>query len=100
MLEKTLQKNCLDFCQKNGILAVKVDSTSSRGWPDLTVITPAGRVLFIELKTETGKLSALQRRMINKIKANKGEVYVVRSIEQFRAVVAAEPTDPAASGCG
>ena len=72
MKEALTQKNILKFCRENFILAVKVDSTSTRGWPDLTCILPCGVVLFVELKTSTGFVSALQKRMIEKINKNKG----------------------------
>ena len=83
LLESTQQKKILNFCRNRNILAVKVDSTSTRGWPDLTCVLPNGVVLFVELKTTTGVVSALQKRMISKINSNKGNVYVVRSEKDF-----------------
>lgn len=87
MRERSLQKNILALCADNAILAVKVDSTSSRGWPDLTIILPNGRVLFVELKTELGVISALQARMHKKIKQNKGSCYVIREITEFERLI-------------
>ncbi len=83
MTEKFLQQKVLQFCKKVGILAVKVDSTSSRGWPDLTVIMPNGVVLFVELKTETGRLSELQKATHRKIADHHANVYTIRSVEAF-----------------
>lgn len=83
MLEKTLQQKVVKLCRKLGILAVKVDSTSTRGWPDLTLLLPCGTVLFVELKTETGRLSELQKHTIAKIQENKGNVHVIRTLEEF-----------------
>ena len=87
MQEKKLQNFCLTFCKKNAILAVKVDSTSSRGWPDLTLLLPNGTVLFVELKTETGVLSALQKRMLGKITQNNGKAHVIRNIKEFTELI-------------
>jgi hypothetical protein len=87
MRESVQQKYILKFCRENNIIAVKVDSTSSRGWPDLTVILSNGTVLFVELKTETGVVSALQNRMINKIKRNNGNAYIIRSLDEFIELV-------------
>lgn len=39
---------------------------SKRGWPDLTILGPAGG-LFRELKSETGTLSVDQRRVGSKL---------------------------------
>ena len=88
MLESRLQSKCLDVCKKLGILAVKVDSTSSRGFPDLTCVLPNGVVIFVELKTPTGKTSALQDRMIGKLERNSANVYVIRSLSDFESVIA------------
>ena len=88
MTEARLQKQCIAYAKENNVLAYKVDSTSSRGFPDLTCVLPNGTVLFCELKTETGVLSALQKRMIKKIKANRGNAYVIRSKEEFIRVIA------------
>ena len=90
MLESSLQKKILKFCRDNNILCVKVDSTSSRGWPDLTCLLPNGVVLFVELKIATGVLSPLQKRMISKINQNKGKSYVVRSEKEFIEIVRLE----------
>lgn len=81
------------LCKHYAILVVKVDSTSSRGWPDLTLVLPNGVVLFVELKTETGVLSALQTRMINKIKQNKGKVHVIRTVEALDDLIKRELTE-------
>ena len=89
MLEKNLQQKIVQICKRHNILAVKVDSTSTRGWPDLTLLLPCGTVLFIELKTERGRLSELQKHTIGKIEQNKGKVHVIRSLDAFRQLVRA-----------
>ena len=60
------------------------------GWPDLTVITKAGRVLFIEMKAQKGRLSEKQR-IIHATMRERGVVVIVgRTIEGIRADLAAE----------
>ena len=93
MLESTLQKQCITHCKQVGAFAVKVDSTSSRGWPDLTVVLPNGVVLFVELKTKTGVVSAMQQRMINKLERNRANVYVIRSIDEFKKLIITHTAD-------
>lgn len=83
MRESRIQQKIKQISSQNDILCVKVDSTSSRGWPDLTCVLPNGTVLFVELKTETGHLSKLQEYMIAKLKRNKANVYVIRSVEEY-----------------
>jgi len=49
------------------------------GVPDLMLVSTTGRgIIWAELKTETGKLSPLQRMWGQSIKANGGEYYVWR----------------------
>lgn len=87
MRESIIQQKITQKARQHGILCVKVDSSSSRGWPDLTCVLPNGTVLFLELKTPTGKLSRLQEHMIDKLKRNKANVYVIRSVEEFDRLV-------------
>lgn len=87
MLEKNLQQKVLQICKQRDILALKLDSSSSRGWPDLVVIMPTGEQFYVELKTKTGKLSKLQEHMHKQITKNKGLVYVIRSIEEFTKLI-------------
>lgn len=88
MLEKNLQQKIMQFCKQNAILCVKVDSTSTRGWPDLLVLLPCGLVLFVELKTVTGQLSKLQEFTHQQIKSKKGKVYVIRELQEFKELIA------------
>lgn len=83
MREANLQQKIKQISSQHDIICVKVDSTSSRGWPDLTCVLPNGTVLFVELKTATGRLSKLQEYMIAKLKTNKANVYVIRSTEEY-----------------
>jgi|TARA_R110000803_G_C11986843_1_gene321430 DNA anti-recombination protein RmuC len=87
MRESIIQQKITQKARQQGILCVKVDSSSSRGWPDLTCVLPNGTVLFIELKTPTGKLSRLQEHMIDKLKRNKANVHIIRSVEEFDHLV-------------
>ena len=47
-------------CEHHGFLAIKLTSPGNDGVPDRLVILPDGRVIFVELKTENGKLSRIQ----------------------------------------
>ena len=66
---------------------MKVDSSSQRGWPDLTLLLPCGQVLFVELKTPTGRLSKLQQYTHDRIKENNGHVYTIRSVEALGTLI-------------
>ena len=50
---------------------------SERGWPDVVVCRPP-RVLFLELKSETGRVSAEQTQWIDALRACGLDARVVR----------------------
>lgn len=82
--ERVLQRKIIDYLKNSGILVVKTDSTSTRGWPDLVVILPSGDVHFIEVKTPTGKLSVHQQRIHQQLKEQNANVHTVRSVAEVQ----------------
>ena len=84
MRERELQQKVLKYLKQQSILAVKVDSTSTRGLPDLLVILPSGEVHFLEIKTTTGKLSVHQQRIRQQLKEQNANVHTVRSVEEVQ----------------
>lgn len=80
--ERVLQKKIIEYFKKLSILAVKTDSTSTRGWPDLTVVLPTGEVHFVEIKTKTGKLSVHQKRIHQELADKGANIHVIRSLEE------------------
>jgi hypothetical protein len=59
---------------------------SAAGFPDCCLAKP-GRLIFIELKSEKGKLSDKQREWLDVLEAAGAETYVFRP-SQFEEVVA------------
>lgn len=59
-LESELERRFRDLVRRSGGISRKLVPTV-KGTPDRLIITRDGRVLFVELKTETGTLSAAQR---------------------------------------
>ena len=77
-------------CRRRGWIALH-GSMAERtcrtlGEPDFVILADGGRVLFVECKTKTGKLSPAQAAL--KFHAEKlgHTVHVVRSLEQFLEV--------------
>ena len=56
------------------------------GIPDIITCVD-GRFIAFEVKTETGKTTALQDATIRKILAAGGQAYVVRSLDEVRAIL-------------
>lgn len=66
-------------------LALKLTPTVS-GIPDRLAILPAGRVVFVELKRDSGGvLSEIQKVQISRLRAKGHEVVVLRGTKEVEA---------------
>lgn len=81
MLEKEVEKFLLREVKKIGGVSFKFISPGNAGVPDRIVILPTGKVVFVELKTDKGKLTKLQEVQIKKISDLGADVRVLRGIE-------------------
>lgn len=80
MLESEIEKILVDEVKNLGGRAYKWVSPGNAGVPDRIVILPDTRPIFVELKTETGRPTALQEAQIRRLK-NLGQwVEVVRGL--------------------
>ena len=96
-LEKDIHYSIKTFCKTHKLIFNKLVSQSSRGWPDIEVILPNGTVLHIELKTETGVVSPLQKKTIEDILRSNGNADVIRSYAEFRELLTRHGFDPTAA---
>ena len=86
MKESELEKILVAEVKKLGGRAYKWVSPGNDGVPDRIVIFPGWVPIFVELKTDTGKLSALQQVQINKIRdlgQNVCVVHGIKGVSQF-----------------
>lgn len=83
-IEKWLGREMRSF----GCLWYKWVSPGARGVPDRIAILPDGRVLFVELKTENGKLSPLQVQQIERLRTWQQHVAVIRGMDDARDLAA------------
>jgi hypothetical protein len=76
--------------------AVVAVARSEAGWPDLTLLHPAGRLVFAELKTNAGRVSLKQARIHADLAAAGHPVYVWRpsDVDHVRAVLGSAGTLP------
>lgn len=81
MRESEIEKILVREVKRAGGRAYKWVSPGNDGVPDRIVVFPGKRPIFVELKTETGKLTALQRVQINNLKTLGQAVEVVRGID-------------------
>ena len=70
-----------------GGISYKFVSPMNPGVPDRIYIFPEGRVYFVELKTETGRLSKKQRWQAERIRKTGADCRAVKGMAQARAFV-------------
>ena len=78
MLESTLQSNFIKQVKKHNLgLAVKVDSSSRRGWPDITYVDRHGRTHYLEFKKQGGQSSRHQQQVHEELTELGADIRVV-----------------------
>lgn len=86
MLEREIEhKLCKKIKNLEG-MCLKFISPSMSGVPDRLVILPDGKIIFVELKTEVGKLSKIQEHTIREMKKRGADVRVLygsKDVEDF-----------------
>lgn len=82
--EKQIEKVLVDEVKKLGGRAYKWDSPGNSGVPDRIVIFPNRQPVFVELKTDTGTLSALQNVQIKRLTDLGQDVVVVKGIKGLK----------------
>ncbi len=77
--EKTIEEYLRLRIKNLGGKAYKFVSPGNTGVPDRLVILPGGHTFFVELKSETGKLTPLQEVKIKELKDLGCDAIVVKS---------------------
>lgn len=97
MKESQIEAWLVRAVKQRGGLCFKWVSPGNNGVPDRIVITPKGRVIFVELKTDTGRLSRIQILQQGLLRSRKAEVvtlYGMQDVEAFIAAVFPEEVTP------
>ena len=84
MLEKDIEKLFRDEIKKAGGKAYKFTSPGNDGVPDSIAMLPGGHIVFVELKTDTGKLSKLQELQCRRIAELGQTVRVLHGLAEVR----------------
>ena len=86
MIESEIERKLVAAVRHHGGKAYKLVSPGNNGMPDRLVILPDGKVYFVELKTDTGRLSLNQRMQIGRLerlKQNVRVLYGMKDVERF-----------------
>lgn len=84
MLEKEIEVRLVREVKKRKGLCFKFVSPGNPGVPDRIVITPDGRVIFVELKTEIGRLAKIQKWQIENMRKHGADIRVVKGWDEAK----------------
>lgn len=87
MLESQIEARMGRMIRLRGGLFYKFVSPGQPGVPDRIVIAPGGQIVFVELKTEVGRLAKLQAWQIERMREMGLDVRVVRGWPEAASLV-------------
>ena len=87
MKESEIEARLVKLVRGGGGLCYKFVSPGNRGVPDRIVITPDGRVFFVELKSQAGRLSELQKFQKSELEKRNVTVRVLNSVAAVQEFV-------------
>ena len=87
MLEKEIESRMARMVKERGGLCYKFVSPSNPGVPDRIIITPDGRVIFVELKTEIGRLANIQKWQMSEMKKRGADVRVAKGWKAVKDLI-------------
>ena len=88
MKESQIERRLVEGVKRLGGMCLKFVSPGTLGVPDRIIITAKGRVIFIELKTETGRLTKIQRYVIGVMQKRGADARVVKGIDEVKELLA------------
>lgn len=84
MLEKEIEKKLVTAIRRIGGIAYKWTSPGNVGVPDRIVCLPGGKIIFVELKTETGRTSPVQEVQIGRLRKMGMDVRVLHGMKEVQ----------------
>lgn len=82
MRERTVEQHLVHGLEKIGVSCIKFIPDLMRGMPDRMVLLPGGRIIWVELKTDTGHLETIQQVRHRELEKAGQIVKVVWSVEE------------------
>lgn len=87
MKESAIEARLVRMVKDRGGLCYKFISPGNPGVPDRIVVAPGGRTIYVELKTEAGRLSKIQKWQLAELEKRGAEVRVLKGAEQVKQFV-------------
>ena len=88
MKESQIEAKLVRMVREHGGLCYKFVSPNNPGVPDRIIITPDGRTVYVELKTEVGRLANVQQWQISEMQTRGADVRIAKVLPAVKALVA------------
>lgn len=82
MLEKDIERKIACIAEDMSMFTTHIEPSGKKGIPDRLFITRGGYTFYVEFKTISGKLSARQEYIIDKMRNNNADISIIRTIEE------------------
>ena len=92
MSESQIERRLVQGVKAKGGMCLKFTSPGAPGVPDRIVLTPDGRVYFVEVKTIIGRLAGIQRWMVGEMQKRGAQVRVLHGVDAVKEFL--EEVDP------
>lgn len=85
MRESVIEARLRDGVKALGGICWKFVSPGTTGVPDRLIILPGGKIIFVELKADTGRTSDIQQYRINELRNIGADVRILKGLSQVMA---------------
>lgn len=87
MNESQIERHLVNGVKKLGGMCLKFTSPGHPGVPDRLIITAKGKIIFAELKADTGRLSKIQNYMIGEMQKRGADVRIVKGLQAVKELL-------------
>lgn len=84
MKESQIESYLVRKVKEHGGLCLKFTSPGNPGVPDRIVITPAGKTIYVELKTDIGRLAKVQKWQRSEMEKRGADVRVLYGMDAVK----------------
>ncbi len=86
-LEVEIEARVVQYAESKDCLCEKLVMQGKRGWPDRTLLTPNGKVAFIEMKRSGGRTSRQQLQIHGMLRRRGFLVFVYDTFEEAKKLI-------------
>lgn len=82
MLESEIEQRCVKIAKDHNCILLKIQKAT--GYPDRLLLSPKGKMMFMELKRPGGTLRPLQQHILLKLQHMGYPAQMIDSVDQFK----------------